>query len=605
MQPLWMAYSMRGRAEIHRPRQVPSVAVLAESQSGLVTLGGTSSTCRRRAMETVGLVLVLFVAAPLSFWAEARRRRGAAARGAPATRPYTWGLFQGLLGVLIGAVGALLFLAGVWFANGDVVLAGVLLVVGYGLSGYYVMLRRRWAWVVLTILQFNPIFWIIDYIYGRNRWEEFARQEKAARMPGAPVRSSANRTGSIRANTDHSQAEHATTAGVITELADGHARAQSPGKRRARIGLAGVIVASSVLLVVGVVRVVANRRDRSSGARRAWWVAGRPQHGDRGGTRAGLAPQAIARRAMASVLALTMRDANGQPYALGTGFVVAHHVVATNAHVLAGATTGSATPLGDSSLLPIQAVLAVDLSHDVALVSVPTEQPALPLATAHSLTIGDGLYAIGNPMGLSGTFSTGILSAIRPIGNDTILQVTTPLSHGSSGGPVLDTDGDVIGVATATYRQGQNLNFAVPASYIARLLGGPHASAPLSSIALVRNRHEAWSGTGAPAVVAENFEWNDQMDLDGDYTFSLRNRSGDDVQNIQCLVVFYDNAGRPIEADPVSYSSAIPAGLARRVSSSVDPSVKRLTTSRDEYSKLYSFRPRTRLEFRMLNYDVR
>ena len=68
----------------------------------------------------------------------------------------------------------------------------------------------------------------------------------------------------------------------------------------------------------------------------------------------------------------------------------------------------------------------------------------------------------GNPQGLEGTFSQGIVSSIRVLGADKILQITAPISPGSSGGPVLNEKGQVIGVSVATFRGGQNLNFAIP-----------------------------------------------------------------------------------------------------------------------------------------------
>src|SRR5262249_3421737 len=81
--------------------------------------------------------------------------------------------------------------------------------------------------------------------------------------------------------------------------------------------------------------------------------------------------------------------------------------------------------------------------------------------------IGDEVYVVGNPEGLEGTFSQGIISSLR--GNDYI-QITAPISHGSSGGPVLNKNGEVIGVAVGLIEEGQNLNFAIPVSKLTQLL---------------------------------------------------------------------------------------------------------------------------------------
>lgn len=65
------------------------------------------------------------------------------------------------------------------------------------------------------------------------------------------------------------------------------------------------------------------------------------------------------------------------------------------------------------------------------------------------------MFAVGNPQGLEGTFSQGIISSIRQIGSDTLLQTTAPISPGSSGGPVVNDQGRVIGVAAATLKEGK------------------------------------------------------------------------------------------------------------------------------------------------------
>jgi len=71
---------------------------------------------------------------------------------------------------------------------------------------------------------------------------------------------------------------------------------------------------------------------------------------------------------------------------------------------------------------------------------------------------------------LEGTFSEGIVSAIRELPSRKIIQITAPISSGSSGGPILNGSGQVIGVAVATILDGQNLNFAIPSSDLVGLI---------------------------------------------------------------------------------------------------------------------------------------
>ena len=79
-----------------------------------------------------------------------------------------------------------------------------------------------------------------------------------------------------------------------------------------------------------------------------------------------------------------------------------------------------------------------------------------------------------------GTFSDGIISAIRGDSTSKRLQMTAPVSSGSSGGPVLNSIGEVIGVSFATFRGGQNLNFAIPSNYLKGLLAQLGTAKPLS-----------------------------------------------------------------------------------------------------------------------------
>lgn len=93
-----------------------------------------------------------------------------------------------------------------------------------------------------------------------------------------------------------------------------------------------------------------------------------------------------------------------------------------------------------------------------------TDVPHLQLGSSTETVEGQRVLVIGNPEGLQGTVSDGIISAFR--GDRTYIQITAPISPGSSGSPVLDESGQVIGMATLVYREGQNLNFAISSETI-------------------------------------------------------------------------------------------------------------------------------------------
>ena len=179
----------------------------------------------------------------------------------------------------------------------------------------------------------------------------------------------------------------------------------------------------------------------------------------------------IAKQAFPSVVMLVMEDDNGQPLSLGSGFFVREDIVATNLHVVEGSMGGYAKIVGQKSKYSIAGYVAIDERWDLILLKIKdANAPALSLGDSTKIAVGDEIFAVGNPKGLEGTFSKGIVSAIRKIEEDTLLQITAPISPGSSGGPILNSEGDVIGISVATFKGGQNLNFAIPVSYLSNLL---------------------------------------------------------------------------------------------------------------------------------------
>ena len=183
-------------------------------------------------------------------------------------------------------------------------------------------------------------------------------------------------------------------------------------------------------------------------------------------------PQQIAKKALAATVLLVMEDNSGKPLGLGSGFFVDTNLIVTNFHVIDGAAQGTAKRVGQEMEYTIEGVTTMDESHDLAILQVLGlgVQP-LSLGDSDTVEIGDTVYVAGNPKGyLEGTFSNGIISAIRGDSTSKRLQMTAPISPGSSGGPVLNWSGEVIGVSFATFRDGQNLNFAIPSNYLKELL---------------------------------------------------------------------------------------------------------------------------------------
>jgi S1-C subfamily serine protease len=179
-----------------------------------------------------------------------------------------------------------------------------------------------------------------------------------------------------------------------------------------------------------------------------------------------LTPQDIAERALPSIVLI--RGVNS----LGTGFVVWQDGrIATNLHVIAD-TPALEVELPDGRRIGSVEVMAVDEQHDLAVIRIPMRHlPALTLGDSDDAKPGERVVAIGHPLGLGNTVSDGLISAVRELGPDAkVLQISAPITEGSSGGPVIDDHGLVVGVAFMVSERGQNLNFAVPVDYLKPLL---------------------------------------------------------------------------------------------------------------------------------------
>ena len=154
----------------------------------------------------------------------------------------------------------------------------------------------------------------------------------------------------------------------------------------------------------------------------------------------------------------------------GSGFFVAPNIIATNYHVVEGATNASCILNNSDIEYKIDGYVGVDKSVDLILLKVSTlNKPSIKFAVT-TASIGQKIYAIGSPQGLPATISDGIISGMRDFEGIKLLQMTASISPGSSGGPVLNSNGELIGISVSQLTDGQNLNFAIPKSYLQILL---------------------------------------------------------------------------------------------------------------------------------------
>ncbi|MEE8525641.1 MAG: S1C family serine protease [Thermoanaerobaculia bacterium] len=186
----------------------------------------------------------------------------------------------------------------------------------------------------------------------------------------------------------------------------------------------------------------------------------------------------LARKWRDSVVLLNVYEIGGRQIGAGTGFFIADHRLVTNWHVVEDAALVEAV-LASEETVEVVGLLAKDEVSDLAILEVAGGPfPALSLANT-GVEAGERIVVLGNPLGLTGSLSVGIVSAVRKDGlsdeltgasDAPLLQITAAISPGSSGSPVMNLDGKVLGVAVSQAVLGQNLNFAVPAPAVRKLL---------------------------------------------------------------------------------------------------------------------------------------
>lgn len=206
-------------------------------------------------------------------------------------------------------------------------------------------------------------------------------------------------------------------------------------------------------------------------------------------------------------------DDAGRPVASGSAVVIRTGTLITNCNVLAKARKVSVT----RDNIAYGATLEhADTARDLCQLKVANFTAPPVTIAAETPKIGSRVYAIGNPRGLETTISDGLLSGIRRADNDEFvaLQVTVPISPGSSGGGLFDAQGRLIGITTFALRDSQNLNFALPASWISEV--------PARSAAALAARSERSKPAAATqAAGAQVFEYR------------LRDRTTGLTQNIR------------------------------------------------------------------------
>lgn len=164
-----------------------------------------------------------------------------------------------------------------------------------------------------------------------------------------------------------------------------------------------------------------------------------------------------------SVVLIAIHNQSGQIIGTGSGIMIsADGFILTNNHVASGGVYYSVKIEEDDQPYYTDEIVKYNPDLDLAIIRIDRQLAPLPVYNGKDkLVRGQQVVAIGSPLGLFNSISDGIIAGFRTIDNVDMIQFTAPISHGSSGGAVLNMYGEVIGISTAGFDDGQNINLAM------------------------------------------------------------------------------------------------------------------------------------------------
>src|SRR3989442_1609862 len=175
-------------------------------------------------------------------------------------------------------------------------------------------------------------------------------------------------------------------------------------------------------------------------------------------------PQELFKRLAPSVFIVAVFDESSSIVAFGSGVAVAPDQVGTNKHVIEA---GVSLRVAQGDKVWPAMLTHIHPDHDLCQLKVGAlKARPVPVRASSTLAVGERVYAVGAPEGLELTLSEGIISGFREYEQARLIQTSAAISHGSSGGGLFDAQGRLVGITTFSLKEGQNLNFALPAEFL-------------------------------------------------------------------------------------------------------------------------------------------
>lgn len=287
---------------------------------------------------------------------------------------------------------------------------------------------------------------------------------------------------------------------------------------------------------------------------------------------AGGAVSPLVKEAVKSVLFLEMFDDKDELVGTASGFIIEDgNTMVTNYHVIENACSIVAWTADYKESYAVETLLAYSVSKDLAVLKCDTGGSVQPLKMGDSDNVsqGDRVYAVGYPLGVANTLSEGIVSS-RYVEDDVdYLQITAAISQGSSGGAILNENAEVVGVASAYYVNGQNLNLAISSADLVNLIASGYAEQSLAEYYLILNsKGNTPVNLLGGGIVAENETYTFIVDdagkihrLGGEEHYLESNIYGRDLNVYRDSLYYYDFNKNEIMKCDLNFEHRIAVGV--------------------------------------------
>ncbi|MGI9384735.1 MAG: S1 family peptidase, partial [Methyloligellaceae bacterium] len=242
----------------------------------------------------------------------------------------------------------------------------------------------------------------------------------------------------------------------------------------------------------------------------------------------------------------------GIPSSTGVGFYFEDNLIATSFHLLRDANAIHIRNIGTGAETKDARIKSYSAEFDVAVLKSGMSASPLKLASGSEGREGDVVVAIGNPGGLPASMSAGTIRGVRAINGSPVYQISAPVSPGSSGGPVFDGDGAVVGITTFSLKNAQSLNLAMPVSVIAPLADKDMAWKRTQLIYTMQPDNKEISSISLSKFSKAGTSTEEEV--------SLKNNTQEAIENVRFVMVYKDRGGQVFDHRLRQVAGPIPPG---------------------------------------------